>query len=58
MWMFVFVWIHARGFVYYNIYFEVLYMQMQFVHVFMRVLVFVLHPTSCPGLRLSSSTTW
>lgn len=22
------------------------------------VLVFVLHPTSCPGLRLSSSTTW
>jgi len=24
----------------------------------MRVLVFVLHPTSCPGLGLSSRTTW
>ena len=33
-------------------------MQMQFVHAFMRVLVFVLHPTSCPRLGLSSSTTW
>lgn len=31
---------------------------MQFVHAFMRVLVFVLHPTSCPRLGLSSSTTW
>lgn len=32
--------------------------QMQFVHACECVLVFVLHPTSCPERRLSSSTTW
>lgn len=32
--------------------------QMQFLHACECVLVFLPHPTSCPGLRLSSSTTW
>lgn len=31
---------------------------MWFVHACERVLVFVLHPASCPGLSLRSSTTW